>query len=1150
MNEHVKHKMTIPIVIIQSDLWRTIKSFLILCMLSFYVSASAASAQSVNVKLTLNNSTVAQVIDKLHQQTGYEFSYDADILSEKLSDVSVDAKNEHIEIVLSRIFSNSDISFRVINNRIFLKLNKTPETAVSKAGNASQQPATRRISGTVKDDRGEPVIGATIVEKGNPSNGTITDIDGNFIFNVSPDAVLEITYVGYQPQSVSTAGLSTLNIILQEDTKTLDEVVVIGYGTRHRNRVTGAIEQVATEMFENRPATTAMQALQGASPALIISQRNMNPNDNTININIRGVSSINDNTPLIVIDGLISETSTLNHLNPNDIENVSILKDAGSAAIYGSRASAGVILVTTKRGQKTMMPKIRFNSQAGYQIPILLFRPVAGWENATLRNQAQMNSGMNPSFTPEQIRDLYDHRNEEVWPADQIFKDALQQQYTLSVSGGSDNTTYMVSAGYQGQESNFKGDIYNQRYNFRANLRSEFGKFVMSSTMAYNRRLERTIAGGTGNSIIDVTRIPSYYYYNLKVDGKYMLNDVLTEQNPLAHMEAGGWENKAEENIIASLNLEYAIIEGLKIRGLIGWDLTQHERYRRWIEVPLYVRTDMETPARTQNATRDSDDYNEKRYNLSTQLMLDFNRTFAETHNIDALLGVSNESRTSRASQVRWRYTDPDLGMPNHEQSTQTGVSGDNQLSIQNTNLRSINSMFGRVGYNFNNLYHADFTFRYDGASRFHKDYRWGFFPSVSLMYRISEEDFMNNYKADFGDLKVRATYGILGNQNVGDYQYMTTYTLQSNRYVFDNTAVSGVNFSFGNPELTWEKSATLNFGVDATFFKNSLSVAFDWFHRSTYDMLLAPVVPNVYGRGMATENFGEMSNTGWETTIGYRLKKGAFSHQFGFNLGDQKNKLVKFGPEHISSGDQIYTIRREGLPLGAFFGYKTDGLYQSYEEIENSARFPGDVLHPGDRKYVETKAEKTGIITAEDRVVLGNGFPRFTFGFNYDVSWKGIDISIFAQGVGKRNEVVRGELMEPFHANYSYNIYQHQLDFWTPTNPNATNPRLVAPGSTSTTNNWGRASDNFVLNMAYLRLKNVRVGYTIPKNITEKAGIGKVHIYVNAQNPVTFSKHSFIDPESSSMGSNAGGRSGVGSNSARNYPTLTYYGIGLDLEF
>lgn len=1147
MNEHVKHWMMNLKVFIQSALLRATKSLMIIIFTGFCISASAAQ---VNVKLTLNNSTVAQAIDKLHQQTGYEFSYDAGILSEKVQDVSINVEDERIELVLSEIFGNSGINFRVVNNRVFLKHNKTTGTETSKAGNVAQQPATRRITGTVKDERGDPVIGATIVDKGNPSHGTVTDIDGQFTFNVSPDAVLEITYVGYQSQNVSTAGLSTINVVLREDTKALEELVVIGYGTRQRNRVTSAIDQVSTEMFENRASTTAMQALQGASPALVITQRNMNPNDNTMNINIRGVSSINDNSPLIVIDGLISESNTLNHLNPNDIENVSVLKDAGSAAIYGSRASAGVILVTTKRGQKKMTPVIRFNSQAGYQIPVILFRPVTGWENATLRNQAQMNSGMNPSFTPEQIRDLYNHRNEEVWPADQIFNDALQQQYNLSVTGGSDNTTYMVSAGYQGQESNFKGDFYNQHYNFRANLRSEFGKFVMSSTMAYNRRLEKTIAGGTGNSIIDVTRIPSYYYYNLKVDGKYMLNDVLTEQNPLAHMEAGGWENKTEDNIIASLNLEYAIIDGLKIRGLAGWDLTQHERYRRWIEVPLYVRTDMENPARTQNATRDSDDYNEKRYNLSTQLLLEFNRSFAEMHNVDALLGVSNESYTKRASQVRWRYTDPDLGMPTHEQSTQTGVAGDNQLSIQNTNLRSINSLFGRFGYNYNNLYHADFTFRYDGASRFDKDYRWGFFPSMSLMYRISEADYMSNYKANVGDLKVRTSYGILGNQNVGDYQYMTTYTSKINRYVFDNTAVSGVDFSFGNPELTWEKSATLNLGFDATFFKNSLSVAFDWFNRRTYDMLLAPVVPDVYGRGMSTENFGEMTNKGWETTINYRLTHGAFSHRFGFNLGDQKNKLVKFGPEHIGGGDQIYTIRREGLPLGAFFGYKTDGFYQSYEEIENGSRFAGDVLHPGDRKYVETKAEKTGIITAEDRVVLGNGFPRFTFGFNYDVTWKGIDFSIFAQGVGKRNEVVRGELMEPFHSNYSYNIYQHQLDFWTPTNPNAKYPRLVAPGSTSTTNNWGRASDSFVLNMAYIRVKNVRVGYTIPKNFTEKAGIGKLHIYVNAQNPLTFSKNSFIDPESSSMGSNAGGRTGVGSNSARNYPTLKYYGIGLDLEF
>lgn len=542
-----------------------------------------------------------------------------------------------------------------------------------------------------------------------------------------------------------------------------------------------------------------------------------------------------------------------------------------------------------------------------------------------------------------------------------------------------------------------------------------------------------------------------------------------------------------------------------------------------------------------------TEDYNEKRYTLSTQFLLDFNRTFNEVHNVSALLGASNESYTKQASRIAWEYTDEDLGLPTTDESIQ---NKDNYNTNNGTDQTSITSIFGRVGYNYKDKYYGDVSFRYDGSSKFAKDHRWGFFPSFSAGWRLSEESFMEDYKSNIGDLKLRASYGVLGNQNVDNYSYQTVYQMNNNGYVFNNLSVPSTSYTDGNALLTWEKSANFNIGADATFLNGNLYLSVDYFDKKTSNILLTPEVSTIYGGSAAKENAGEMRNRGWEVTINYKLNSGEFHHNFNFNISDSKNKVTDFGgKERIDQNDQLYKIIREGEALGSYYGYKTDGLFQSYEEIANSALPVGASVQPGDVKYVDQNND--GVIDEKDRVVLGNAFPRYTFGFTYNVAWRGFDLNVMLQGVGKRSQYLRGELMEPFHSNYSYCIYEHQLDFWTPTNPDARWPRLVAPGSSSSTNNWGMAgSDIYLLNAAYLRVKNVQLGYTIPKTWTQKFGVDKLRVSINVENPLTFAKNSFIDPESSEFGSDMGGISGIGANSGRNYPTLSYYGFGLDIEF
>jgi len=1009
------------------------------------------------------------------------------------------------------------------------------------------------VRGVVVDESGQSVIGASVSQKG-VSNGTVTDMDGAFSLEVPQGATITVSYLGFSTEEVVVRDNKPLSITMKENVQKLNEVVVIGYGTRTVKDITGAIDAVKSANIENRPVGNAMQALQGLAPNLIIQQKNMNPNDNQMNLNVRGVSTMSNNDPLIVIDGLISGTGTLNNLNPNDIANVSILKDAGSAAIYGSRSSNGVILVTTKQGAKTGKPVVKFSAMAGYEDPHILFHPVKGYENALLTNQAYMNTGSDPMFTPAQIRDLYDHQSEEYWYLDKIMQKALQQTYNMSVSGGNANTTYMVSAGYYNQGSNYIGNFGMERYNFRTNLSTEYGRFKLTSMMAYNRRMERTVVNGTGNVLINSSRIPPYYYYQFQENGKWLINNVVNDDNTMAYLLDGGYERKAEDNIIGSLNPEFKIMEGLKAKGLLGLDLTQHDRFRRYMQVPLYANGDADQPTNWIHPDRHTDGYNEKRYTLSTQAMLDFDRTFNTVHHVTALLGASNESYTKDATTAGWYYTDPDLGIP----VTKTGQAVDTGVQAQNesTDQTSITSLFGRAGYSYRDKYYGDFAFRYDGSSKFDKNHRWGFFPSVSAGWRISEESFMSTFKNKVGDLKIRGSYGILGNQNVGSYAYLTTYQMYTNTFAFNNIAVSGTGYNYGNPLLTWEKSATANIGLDATFIKNKLFVSLDYFNKNTSGILLQPVVPSAFGSNAPNQNLGKMQNRGWEATISYQTQSGDFTHNLSFNIADSKNKVIDFGgKEQIKQGDQMYNIIREGEALGSYYGYKVAGYFQSYDEIANSALPVGASVQPGDVKYVDVSGPKgvpDGVIDDNDRVILGNAFPRYTYGFTYNITYKGFDLGMLIQGVGKRDQFVRGELIEPFHSNYSYCIYQHQLDFWTPTNPDARWPRLVAPGSASSANNWGKAGDGiYVLDGSYLRLKNIQVGYTLPRQLTTKFGVQKLRINLNAQNLLTLCKNSFVDPESSEFGSNMGGTGGLNSsNSARNYPTLIYYGCGLDLEF
>ena len=1019
------------------------------------------------------------------------------------------------------------------------------------AGQASilstSQTKNTLVKGTVKDASGEPLIGVSVSVKGKSGIGTITDINGNFSIQCDANDTLVFSYIGYATLEFPVNGKSSLSISMKEDTKVLDEVIVVGYGTTTRKSAVGAVDQVKADMIENRPVANMTQALQGAAPNVIIQQRNHNPNDNKTNFNIRGISTLNDNSPLFVIDGLVADGESFNKLNPMDIENISILKDAGTAAIYGSRSSNGVVVVTTKKGKKNQRPVVRLSGMIGWENPDILFSPVAGYQNATLRNLAETNAGNAPKYTPDQIRDLAAHQNEESWFFDQIMRTAMQQNYNLSVSGGSEHSTYMISMGYYDQESNYVGnDSFGvQRYNFRTSLSTELGRFKLTGILAYARNNSVSTTGGSLE--VDAARTPTYYYYKMKsADGRYLLNDILSEFNPLGQLEAGG-RNKYRNNYInTNVSAEMKIIDGLKLKGVFGADIMNDTRFTRNHAVAYYSSEEATEPRPIKKENNKTSNWNSNAYLINTQLLLDYNKTFGK-HTVNGLVGLTNESYTQSSNEIEKKYVDPDLGIATDETTSEPGnITG--KTSVDDSNRTSITSFLGRAGYSYADRYYAEFSFRYDGASKFHKDYRWGCFPSVSLGWRPTEESFMEFYKEKIGDLKLRASYGILGSQAIGTYDRFTVYDVYDNSYAYNNKTVSGAGFKLGLENLTWEKTQTFNIGVDASFLQNSLTVTFDYFHKRTNDILMKPLISSVFGTEMPMANIGKMQNQGWDLSVNYRLKTGAFTHNFNFNLGDSWNKVLEFpGDEQITQVEELSRIIRVGVPLNSYYGYKMAGFFQSYDEIEASAIPVGAKVQPGDIKFVDRNDD--GIIDSKDKFILGNAFPRYTFGFTYGLNWKGIDFSMFWQGVGKRDMMLRGELIEPYHANYSYTIYKHQLDFWTPTNTEARWPRLAAPGSDSNRNNYGNGngSDLFLLDGKYLRLKNLTIGYTLPKEWTKHLGMQKARLYINGQNLLTFSNNSFIDPESSEFDSKM---STSGANSGRSYPTLRYFGFGVDIEF
>lgn len=991
------------------------------------------------------------------------------------------------------------------------------------------------ITGRVTDEKGEPLPGVSIRRSG-ATAGTSTDVRGEYRISVPEDnATLTFSFIGYNTQEVNVTSSRVLNVSLKPNNNMLSEVVVVGYGTQNRSTLTGAVSQIKAQDIESKPSVNLLQSLQGEAPNLIIQQNNFNPGSG-VNLNIRGLGTLGDNTPLIVIDGIVG--GDINLINPNDVASVSVLKDAVSAAIYGSRAANGVLLITTKTGKFNQKPSVSYNGNYGTQHAYVGLKKVSSWDNAYYKNLSLINSGLAPIYSPDQLQELKVQGNGD-WERQSLLEDAPQLNQNISITGGGESSSYAISAGYQEQASNFVGPNFGyKKYNFRLNQTSQVGKFRLNTILNYVKSQNKSHSNADWVIFADADRVPLNYSFE-DAEGNYLTNAVASQYNVKSVLEKGGRYLSNNDQVFGSLNGSLSITPDLKLTGVFGGTINANTADFRRTMVKNF-------PSGVYGDDRTVFDNSFKNMLINTQLYAEYNKAL-KLHNVKVLFGASNESYESKGFQLQKTFTDPLLGTP----TTGTIIDAVNSNnSINSTNEWSINSFFGRLAYSYNNKYFLESTFREDIASRFAKGNRAGFFPSIGASWMLTEEQFMSPVKSVVNQLKLRSSYGITGNQSVAAYQYQTTYFNYPNSYGFNNTVVGGAGYNLGNPDLTWEKSAIFNLGFDAGFFNNKLNFSVDFFNKTTRDILASRQdVPRLFGAGSPDQNIAKVRNKGWETTISYAVSSKNFKHSFSLNFADNNNKLLQLTggvTEQIANTDAFSFIRRVGEPITQYYGYKTDGFFQNAEDVSRYAKPAGVEVGPGDLKYVDQNRD--GLIDEKDRIVLGNPFPRLTFGFTYRAAYKGFDLQLFVQGVGKRDLFLRGEEVEPFHYNYGATMYENQTDFWTPNNPDAKYPRLAAIGSPSNTNNWRFGSDIYKFNGAYARLKNVNIGYTLPSALTQKAGVRRARVSLIGQNLLTLTKLKFIDPETTEFGNNVALNSS--SNSARNYPLPVFYGAGLDITF
>ena len=1088
--------------------------------LSFAVLTVPLCAQ---VTVNIDSMPLTEALKKLEEQTGYSFFY-SNVLPDKDAVVSVKANNKDIAAVMDQLLDGLAVSYKINEDKQIALYADEPEVV------AQTKPTGRTVSGVVYDSDGLPVIGAGVMVEGS-LHGTVTDEDGRWTLELEDDNVtLEISSMGYQSQSVAVKGRSDFTVTLTSDTQYLDEVVVVGYGTQKKVNLTGSVSMVTSEDMASRPVSNMSSGLQGLLPGVTVVNASGQPGESGTTIRVRGVGTIGNANPLILIDGIEGDLSTI---NPEDIESVSVLKDAASASIYGARAANGVLLVTTKKmndnpGAAKDNAKVTFGAYAGIQTPTRLPQMCDAIEFMTLDNEARQNVGTAIGWLEDSFKKVTDNTDPNYfantdWLDEVLNSYAPQQNYSLSLNGGIGSSGYMLSYRYFDQKGLTVGSSTGeQRHNVRFKMNTKLiDRLTLSSNISYtSRKVTSPINSLTsgGGAIYNAMRIapnaPVRY-----TDGTWAYGGGNT--NPVAILNDGGRSNVSTE--------EFSLLEVLKLDILKGWDvtatynLTSTNGFKDILKKTITFVNPEDKSVNVYASPNSLKNVDLKNVQQTFIIQSNFDLTFGK-HNVSGVAGMSQEwyeARMFEASRTNLSTEfEPTLNL------------GDPSTMSNNATYSSwaLRSGFGRVSYNYDERYLLEANIRYDLSSRFHKSVRGGWFPSVSAGWRISEEQFMSFAKPYVDNLKIRGSWGMLGNQYVGssDYPYMSVLeAFTSGLSLVGTSATTGyVPSTLANPNLTWEHIKMVNAGVDVALLQNRLTMSFDWFNKDTEGILLKLNYPAQIGPKPSEQNAGKVNNRGWEFDLNWRDQRGEFYYGIGFNISDVKNKIVDLaGNAPDLSG---YQIRMVGYPIDAFYGYKAIGLmtpedFKISDTQNHNYSLPkvpvilGNDYQPGDIKYEDISGpdgKPDGRITPEyDKVVLGSNIPRYTYTVRGDLGWKGIDFSFVIQGVGKCDGYLEGTARHAFQdmAAYPQKVHLERYNVVTNPNPDALYPRLTY----NTGFNQNTFSTYWMENASYMRLKNVQIGYTFPEKWMKKARIDNLRVYLSGDNLLTVSDFFYAyDPE------------------------------------
>ncbi len=1119
--------------------YRIMKITFILLLCAVCSISASSYAQNYKISISKENSSILDILKEIEANSEFTFFFnDNQVNASKKTSVHV--KNATLEEALKQILSGTGYEYRIIDRQVLIK-SSPAESQTESTGPQQQQQNKRSVSGTVTDEQGETVIGASIVEKGT-TNGITTDIDGKFTLSVSENAVLQISYIGYITSEIRVGDQKSFSVILREDTKALEEVVVVGFGIQKKINLTGSVSQVKMDdVLGERPITTVGAALQGVVPGLTIT--NPSTPGAAATFNIRGTTSINGGSPLILIDNAEGD---INMLNPEDVESISVLKDAASTAIYGARAAFGVILINTKQAKENSKPVFNYNNNFAFTTPINktkqasvvdILQTYANWsptpttagpEGQDYIKWAQYarDFRVNPSNYPADGRYLspddgkyYFLRDND--PQNAIFDDyGFQQIHNLSATGGGEKITYRMSASFVDNNGPLitSKDSY-ERLNISGYVNAKLTSWFSSSLdMKYNTSEKSLVSYGS-------IYTPRQRYYPVgemesKIDGNsYPVN---TPENYLLY----GYPDKQirKETRIFSRS----VIKPFKgLEGVVEYTMDDFMRDNKsftksttMVEMNRNSFPSVSVPTYSNNKGYDS----YKALNAYASYTFE---TADQKHNAKVLGGFSQERSYSDTVRVsRKEVINADL-------PSISGAVGE-ILSDDHFADYTIRSVFFRVNYSFEDKYLFEANGRYDGSSKFPKKNRFGFFPSASLGWNISKEKFMEFSKSWLSMLKLRASWGLIGNQNIAPYGYSPKMNPTRADWIVGTTKPATIGLPpLVRQDYTWEEVETQDIGIDLAVLNNRLQATADIYLRKTTGML-APGMefPAVVGTTAPLQNAADLKNRGWEVGISWKDKIGQVSYNIGFNIYDSQTEITDYNNASKLLAENSYYV---GQKLGEIWGYRNDGFY-TIEDFKDGwqngtwalkdgiTTIKGVTVRPGDVKFKNLSDKGTsvanqideGMNTVDDpgdREIIGNSTPRYNYGISGGINYAGFGFSFLFNGVGKRDYYLDDELAFPM-ANNTATVYAHQMDYWqpvdranndyTPVNPNAKYPRIYNGNENKVSNT--HTQDKYMIDASYLRLKNVTLAYNLPSNISGKAGLSIVKFFVSLENPYTFS--------------------------------------------